>query len=168
MAFHLVHASRSFILQYEESKCQKCNCTQVKIGHRSQVISSKLIHVSTTPTLMFLSLFHSCLVRHIICINFLHLVPSYNQWGHLSIYQLSILRDRGDGNGVFFKDRYVLFLSVLRRRVLFLLFRSALGVMGWIGSVAFTFSYDAPRAVCFSALKGGPSPQEKKCFDPLL
>lgn len=53
------------------------------------------------------------------------------------MYQLSILRDRGEGNRVFFKDRYVLLLSVLRRRVLFLLLRSALGVMGWIGSVAF-------------------------------
>ena len=53
------------------------------------------------------------------------------------MYLLSILCDRGGGNRVFFKDRYVLFLSVLRRRVLFLLFRSALGVMGWIGSVAF-------------------------------
>ena len=137
MAFHLVHVSRSFDLQYEESKCQKCNFTQVKKGHRSQVIKSKLIHVSTTSALMFLSFFHSCLIRHIIYINFLHLVPSYNQWGHLSMYQLSILRDRGEGNRVFFKDRYVLLLSVLRRRVLFLLLRSALGVMGWIGSVAF-------------------------------
>ena len=109
-------------------------------GHRSQVIKSKLIHMSTTPAstdIMLLSLFQPFLVRRIICINFLNLVPSYNQWGHFSMYQLSILRDRGDGIRVFFKDRYVLFSSVFRGRVFSLLFRSTLGVMGWIGSVSF-------------------------------
>lgn len=114
---------------------------------------------------MLLSLsFHSCLVRHIICLNFLHLVPSYNQWGHLSMYQLSILCDRGEGNRVFFKDRCVLFLSVSRRRVLFLLFRSALGVMGWIGSVAFASFLWSPARRLFFRAKRGPLLRRKKMF----
>lgn len=85
------------------------------------------------------------------------------------MYLLSILSDRGGGNRVFFKNRYVLFLSVLRRRVLFLLFRSALGVMGWIGWVAFASFLLCPVRRLFFRAKRGPLPPREKCSDlPLL
>ena len=85
------------------------------------------------------------------------------------MYLLSILPDRGGGNRVFFKNRYVLFLSVLRRRVWFLLFRSALGVMGWIGWVAFASFLLCPVRRLFFRAKRGPLPPREKCSHlPLL
>lgn len=134
-------------------------------GHRSQVIRSKLIHMSTTPAstdTMLLSLFQPFLVRRIICINFLNLVPSYNQWGHFSMYQLSILRDRGDGNRVFLRTD--MFFSHLFWEGASFFYSSEVLLVSWDGSVPWLLLPRCPARCLFFRAKRGPLPPREKMF----